>query len=223
MGRALAASRDFIPELPKNAAARAVLSNDIGCCVAIDRLVAAVGPANYMVQVLVSDWLIIDGTMDNHVHAIIDGAVSDGMQQDEDALADDRRDGTGQEDGASWTEEDADDLWDASLGSGTEAAPATVGLPRLAELCFSIRRAGWEQIAGWSHDAEGDQTWPTAGQMATITLAGAQWSLVVFALNYWADVAEQLDALTAAKSRVIVAEIEQQLAEQGWSGKATWL
>ena len=55
---------------------------------------------------------------------------------------------------------------------------------------MSIRQAGWDQISGWPHDAEGFKTWPAPGQSqtTTVTLTGAQWDLVVAALLHWATV-----------------------------------
>ncbi|MEU7905012.1 hypothetical protein [Actinoplanes sp. NPDC049118] len=35
--------------------------------------------AEYPVRILISDWLLIDGTMDNHVQSAIDGAVPDSV------------------------------------------------------------------------------------------------------------------------------------------------
>lgn len=92
----------------------------------------------------------------------------------------------------------------------------TIELPKVARVGSSIRQAGWDQIPGWPHDAEGFQTWPALRQMATMTLTSVQWSLVVFALQYWADVEEGLaDAEAAAKSRAIATAIAQRLAEHG--------
>jgi len=112
--------------------------------------------AQHSVQMLISDWLIIDGTMDNHAQSSIDGAVPDDMDE---------------EDGR-FSESPA---WDA----GEEMSR----LPRTARLAMSIRRAGWDQIPGWPHDVEGFKTWPATGQMAMVTLADAQWKLVVFAVG----------------------------------------
>ncbi|MCX4390384.1 hypothetical protein OG777_26165 [Micromonospora peucetia] len=142
--------------------------------------------AEHSIQMLISDWLLIDGTMDNHVHSAIDGAVP-----------------VGWEEGPSWD---------------TEAEMETTKLPTVAQLGTSIRQAGWDQILGWPHDAEGFRRWPAPGQMATMTLTNVQWDLVIFALNYWADVDVRLsDAEGAARSRAIATVIGQLLAEQRWS------
>ncbi|GAA3287865.1 hypothetical protein Dvina_15425 [Dactylosporangium vinaceum] len=96
--------------------------------------------------------------------------------------------------------------------------PDLAALPKVARLGFSVRRAGWAQIPGWPHDAEGFTTWPAPGQTAPVTLAGAQWSLIVHALHHWADVDERLaDTETAARSRAIAADVSHRLAAQGWS------
>jgi hypothetical protein len=98
----------------------------------------------------------------------------------------------------------------------------TTELPKVAQLGTSIRQAGWNQIPGWPHDAEGFKTWPALGETATMTLDGTQWKLIVFALRYWAEVDERLsDAEGAAKSRAIATVVGQRLAEQGWSTEAT--
>jgi hypothetical protein len=142
--------------------------------------------AEYSIQVLISDWLLVDGTMDNHIQSAIDGAVPDGWEQRP--------------------------SWD------TEEEMETTELPPVAQLGSSIRQAGWDQIPGWPHDVEGFRTWPAPGQTATMTLAGVQWNLVIFALHYWADVGVRLsDAEGAARSRAIATTIGQRLAEQGWS------
>ena len=113
------------------------------------------------VRMLISDWLLIDGTMDNHVQSAVDDAR-----------------------------------------------------PDVAELGLSIREAGWRQLPDWPHSAEGFKTWPAPGQTATMTLTGAQWSLVVVALRHWADVSESLAKTGEAdKSRTLADGIEQQLAK----------
>jgi hypothetical protein len=147
--------------------------------------------AKYSVQMLISDWLIIDGTMDNHAQSSIDGAVPDDMDEEDGRF---------------------------SESPGWDAGEEMSRLPRTARLAMSIRRAGWDQIPGWPHDVEGFKTWPAPGQMAMVTLTGAQWKLVVFALRCWADVHERLsDAQGAAKSRAIADAVGQRLVEQGWS------
>ncbi|MEU7750305.1 hypothetical protein AB0B57_02680 [Micromonospora sp. NPDC049101] len=149
-------------------------------------MTAASQHAAYSIQVLISDWLLIDGTMDSHVQSAIDGAVPDGREE----LP----------------------RWDA------EAETETTRLPTVAQLGSSIRQAGWDQIPGWPHDAEGFRTWPASGQTATMVLTNVQWNLVIFALHYWAEVAVRLsDAEGAARSRAIATVIGQRLAEQGWS------
>jgi hypothetical protein len=53
-----------------------------------------------------------------------------------------------------------------------------------------------------------------------MTLDGAQWGLVVPALDRWSAVADSLEtadgAEEAEQSRAIVALVRAQLAEQGW-------
>src|SRR5204863_1706089 len=72
---------------------------------------------------------------------------------------------------------------------------------RLSWLSAFAARVG-TRFRGWPHDVEGFKTWPAPGQIATVTLTGAQWNLVVFALRYWADVDESMsDAKGAAESR----------------------
>ncbi|GAA2532520.1 hypothetical protein GCM10010201_35010 [Pilimelia columellifera subsp. columellifera] len=130
--------------------------------------------------------------MDNHVQSAIDGAVPDG-----------------EGDAAGWEEGSAGDV-------GAEVED--VALPAVAQLGSSIRQAGWDQISGWPHDVAGFVTWPAPGQMATVTLSGAQWDLVVLALRHWADVDERLsDAAGAAKSRAVATALGRQLAARGWS------
>ena len=144
--------------------------------------------AAYAIPLLIRDWLLIDGTMDNHVQSAIDGSVPDDL----DEWADD--DGSEEED-----EEDAE-------------------LPKVARVGLGIRRAGWDQIPGWPHDARGFQTWPAPGQMATMTLTGRQWELVLSALHFWADVDESMsDTEGAAESRAAAAALRQRLTEVGWS------
>jgi hypothetical protein len=165
----------------------------LGCQTSVgdDRSVAATSRhVQYSVQVLVSDWLIIDGTMDNHVQSAIDGTVPD----------------------------DIDDDSGESPSSDIQADLEISRLPRVARLGLSIRRAGWKQVSGWPDDVEGFKTWPTPGQMATMTLTGGQWNLVVFALRHWADVDEHIgDFAGAVRSRAIATSIRQRLVEQGWS------
>jgi hypothetical protein len=145
----------------------------------------------HSVQMLISDWLVIDGTIDNHAQSSVDGAAPDDMD-DEDGRF--------------------------SESPGWDAGEEMSRLPRAAQLAMSIRRAGWDQIPGWPHDVEGFKTWPAPGQMAMVTLTGAQWTLVVFALRYWADVDEGVsDAQGAAESRAIADAVEQRLVEKGWS------
>lgn len=152
-------------------------------------MAASSGPVQYSVQVLVSDWLIIDATMDNHVQSVIDGAVPD----------------------------DIDDRSHEFPRSDTEADQEIARLPRVAQLGLSIRRAGWSQVPGWPDDAEGFKTWPIRGQMATLSLTGGQWNLVILALRRWADVDEDIgDTAGAARSRAIATTIRQRLIEQGW-------
>ncbi|KUL34304.1 hypothetical protein [Actinoplanes awajinensis] len=160
----------------------------------------------HSVQILISDWLFIDGTMDNHVQSAIDGAVFD----EEGDTDDEAEDGDGPDD---------EDDWDEGPAADTDAEPDSIALPRVAQLGLSVRQAGWDQIPGWPRDAAGFETWPAPGQVATMTLTDAQWSLVVFALRHWAEVDERLsDAEGAARSRAIAADIEHHLAEQGWAG-----
>jgi hypothetical protein len=53
--------------------------------------------------------------------------------------------------------------------------------------------------------------------MATLTLTGVQWSLVVHALRHWADVSERLfETEDADKSQAMATTVGQLLAEQGW-------
>ena len=146
--------------------------------------------AKHSVQMLIRDWLVIDGTMDNHAQSCVDGAAPDDMEED----------------------------GRLSESPGWDADEEISGLPITAQVADSIRRAGWDQIPGWPHDGEGFKTWPALGQTATVTLTGVQWNLVVFALRYWADVDESLsDADGAAESRAIADAVGQRLVEQGWS------
>ena len=87
-------------------------------------------PVRYPIQLLIRDWLFIDGTMDNHVQSAVDGSVPD----------------------------DVDDRPDEH--SGWDADEDLARLPGVARLSLSIRRAGWEQIPGWPHDLEDFKTWP---------------------------------------------------------------
>lgn len=147
--------------------------------------------ARHSVQMLISDWLAIDGTMDNHAQSVIDGAAPDDMDEEDGGL---------------------------SESPGWDPDEEISRLPRTAQLAISIRRAGWDQIPGWPHDVEGFKTWPAPGQTATVTLTGAQWNLVVFALRYWADVDESMsDAKGTAESRAIADAVARRLVEQGWS------
>ncbi|MEU7868710.1 hypothetical protein [Dactylosporangium sp. NPDC049140] len=133
--------------------------------------------ARYSIQMLISDWLLIDGTMDNHVWSAVEQPGGDGA-----------------------------------------ADPDIARRPEVARLGLSVRRAGWDQIAGWPHDLEGFTTWPAPGQTARMSLSGAQWSLVVLALRYWADVDERMsDVDGAARSRGIATSVEQRLVSLGWS------
>ncbi len=167
--------------------------------------------AEYPIRVLISDWLLIDGTMDNHIQSAIDGSVQDDMDEEDDPS-----------DEAPDHDEPDEHGWDEGPDWDGEAELELTELPRVAQLGKSIRRAGWDQIPGWPHDAEGFKTWPTPGQTATMTLTGAQWNLVIVALHYWADVDERLsDAEGAVKSRAIATAVGQQLAEQGWSPEST--
>jgi hypothetical protein len=162
--------------------------------------------AEYSIQVLISDWLLIDGTMDNHVQSAIDGSVQDDMGEEGDDPGNEAPDHDGPDEHG----------WDCGAEIGTTE------LPRVAQLGTSIRQAGWDQIPDWPHDAEGFKAWPAPGQTAAMTLTGTQWKLVVIALHYWADVDERLsDDKGAAKSRAIAAAVGQRLAEQGWSPEST--
>ena len=88
----------------------------------------------------------------------------------------------------------------------------------IVDLGMSIRQAGWDQIPGWPQHVEGFRNWPPPGQLTTMILTGAQWGLVVSALECWADVSESIDrADEAEQSRAIAALTRVQLAEQGWS------
>lgn len=177
--------------------------------------------AEYSVQMLVTDWLLIDGTMDNHVQSAVDGAVPDGMEEGGDA-GEKAQEGDGHEGIDGWDEDGEGDGRDESPGWDAEAEIDGMELPRVAQLGTSIRQAGWDQIPGWPHDGEGFKTWPAPGQMATLTLTGTQWNLVVFALQYWADVDERLsDVEGATKSRAIATAVEQRLAEHGWATEST--
>jgi hypothetical protein len=179
-----------------------------------DLLVTAT--SEHSVRMLISDWLFIDGTMDNHVQSAIDGAVPESMEEGDDT-DEEAWDGDGDDDEDGW-DNDSDDSWDEVPAGDTDTEVAASELPKVTRLGTSIRQAGWDQIPGWPHDAVGFQTWPAPGQLATMTLTGAQWSLVIFALHHWADVDERLsDAEGAAKSRAIATAIEHQLVKQGWS------
>ena len=146
--------------------------------------------AKHSVQILIKDWLTIDGTMDNHCQSSIDGAAPDDVVDEDDRL---------------------------SESPGWDADEEMSRLPKTAQLAHSIRRAGWNQIPGYPHDLAGFKTWPAPGQLATVTLTSAQWDLVVFALRYWADVSEGLsNAKEAAASRAIAEAVQLRLVEQGW-------
>lgn len=156
------------------------------------------GHVRHSIQLLISDWLLVDGTMDNHIQSAIEDAEPDGL--------DGGPDSDGGEDEGGWDDEFDDARW-----PGGEP-------PRVAQLGNSIRQAGWGQITGWPHDVAGFQTWPAPGQTATMTLTDAQWNLVVVALHYWAGVDERLsDTEGAARSRAVATAITHRLAEQGWS------
>ena len=58
---------------------------------------------------------------------------------------------------------------------------------------MAVRQAGLQQVAGWPKDLKGFATWPAPGQTAVITLAGAQWALVLTALRHWAAVEDRGD------------------------------
>ncbi|RFS82445.1 hypothetical protein D0T12_26975 [Actinomadura spongiicola] len=99
---------------------------------------------------------------------------------------------------------------------------AQEGDPRgVVDLGSSIRQAGWDQIPGWPHDAKGFESWPAPGQKTTMTMTGAQWELVLSALETWSAVTagsgDPDSADEVQEDRAIIALIRTQLADQGWS------
>ncbi|MFI6515448.1 hypothetical protein ACIBF1_07815 [Spirillospora sp. NPDC050679] len=96
------------------------------------------------------------------------------------------------------------------------------GDPRnVVDLGSSVRHAGWDQNPGWPRDAKGFESWPTPGQKTTMTLDGAQWELVLSALERWSAVTGRSgdpgSADQVQQDRAILALIRAQLAEQGWT------
>lgn len=162
----------------------------------------------YSIRVLISDWLIIDATMDNHVQSAIDGSVEGDVFAEQDHVSDELPDHDARD----------EQSWDEGPDGDDEAEIGTTQLPPVAQLGTSIRQAGWDQIPGWPRRAGGFKTWPAPGETATVTLTGTQWTLAAAALHHWADVDERLsDAEGAARSRAIATALREQLAEQGWS------
>ncbi len=152
--------------------------------------------AEYSIPVSVSDWLLIDATLDNHIRSAVDNP-------DPDAGGDDD-----EEDEDAWTDEDG-------IGDAAEK-DISADLPPVALLGMSIRQAGWDQIPGWPRDAAGFAIWPAPGQSATMTLTGAQWRLILAALEHWAAVDESMsDPAGAATSRAVAAEIGRRLTGPG--------
>jgi hypothetical protein len=146
----------------------------------------ASGNARYSIQLLISDWLFIDGTMDNHVQSAVVSGEPDDLADEDDDGADDE------------------------AGAGDER------LPPVARRGLGVRRAGWAQIPGWPRDAAGFETWPAPGQLATVTLTRRQWDLVIHALRHWAEVDESLsDFRTAAESRAVATAIQHRLDRSG--------
>jgi hypothetical protein len=164
---------------------------------------------HYTIEIAISDWLFIDGSMDNHIHAAIHGYLDNEEQGDDQNEEDD------DEEDDDWNPDEfadgfkADELDEDELGE----------LPAVAELGKSIRQAGWDQIPGWPADAAGFATWPAPGQVALITLGAAQWALVIAALlrggERDADMDEEFEE-DATRSWAIAAGLQGKLVERGW-------
>jgi hypothetical protein len=109
-------------------------------------------------------------------------------------------------------------LIDSTMDNEVSTEAQDGDLHGIVDLGISIRQAGWDQIPGWPPHVEGFRNWPLPGQLTTMTLTGAQWGLVVSALECWADVSQSIDrADEAEQSRAIAALARVQLAKQGWS------
>ncbi len=165
------------------------------------------GDEQYAIEMAIREWLLVDGTMDNHIQSAIEGSLDDNDEDDE-------------EDGDEEGDWDPDRFADG-LNVDELDEDELVELPAVAQLGKSIRQAGWDQIPGWPADGAAFRTWPSPGQTTFITLDGAQWDLVIAALLYWAEVDDDMDeehsAEDAARSRAIAAAIQHKLSEQGWS------
>jgi hypothetical protein len=73
-------------------------------------------PAEYSIRLLISDWLFVNATMDNHVASAIDGSTDDDIDQ----VAG----------------------WDEGPGWNADERAQVSDLPKVAQVGFSIRRAG---------------------------------------------------------------------------------
>lgn len=145
----------------------------------------------YSVEMLISDWVYVDATMDNHIQSAIDGSAPGCPGGDAD---------------------EGDVGWEDPSAGATAVELGSTGLPPLAQLGIGVRRAGWDQISGWPRDLDGLRTWPAPGQTATLTLDAAQWGLVIFALRHWAQVDERMsDFEEAARSRALATVLEDRL------------
>lgn len=110
---------------------------------------------------------------------------------------------------------------DATIDNEVSDAAESDDAGDVVALGSGIRRAGWDQIPGWPKDVEGFADWPAPGQMSTVSLSGAQWDLVVSALERWAAVADRRGTSEGRadgdRSRAIAALVRAQLAERGWT------
>ncbi|GAA3924913.1 hypothetical protein [Actinoplanes auranticolor] len=84
-----------------------------------------------------------------------------------------------------------------------------------AKVGETVQKAGWRQLPRPA-EYEELQRWGASGRTVSIKLTGQQWSVVVSALERWANVDDELeDAEGAGRSRSIAAMVENQLAQQG--------
>jgi hypothetical protein len=143
------------------------------------------GPVRYTIHLLIRDWLLIDGTMDNHVQSAIDGAVPDAPPG-----------------GHTGNETDLDDELSqlprvARLGSSIRRA----GWEQIP---------GWphdlEGFKTWPAPGQTATMSLTAGQWNLVVAALRHWADVDEQLS---------DVEGAARSRAIAATVAQRLAEQG--------
>ncbi|MEH0821948.1 MULTISPECIES: hypothetical protein [unclassified Micromonospora] len=79
------------------------------------------------------------------------------------------------------------------------------GDPRgVVDVGVQVRVAGWDQVAHWTPGVPGSGSWPSDGQVVSVTLSSDQWALVCSSLTRWAKVSEGLGEIErASASRAI--------------------